>query len=446
MKYPGAILMGAKLRLLPPSIPYHFFLAAVAFHLAMWGLLALAAWDLDGDLAVFRGGPGPALAAVHAATLGVLAMTAMGAAFQILPVATGQAHRALWPCRATFWLFVPGAAVLVAGMALGSVPAMVLGAVPATLGLLLFAAIFADLLRRGEGLRAFALHAWTALASLLALSALGLALVGDFQWGILAGLGIGHGGVALAHLVLALYGFMGMLAVGFAHILVPMFALANLAPGLWVRVAYGALVGGLVLAAAASLAPAGPAATAGLVAAAVLGLAGAGGHVYLMWSALRTGMRKRLGLSFVLVKVAWLLLLASFPLGALAALDRLGPAGPVLFGYVILFGWLLTFLMGILQRIIPFLAAMNASSTGAPPPRLSQLAEQQPLVIHAVCHFAGLAGIGAGIVLGQGHLVWLGASLGGIGALAFGWFALDVYRRMGRGGGKPTTARTEPAT
>jgi len=406
MEFPGAILMGAKLRLLPPSIPYRFFGAAVVFHILMWGLLGLSAEDLS----TFSGGPGLTLAAVHAATLGVLAMTAMGASFQILPVASGQAHRALWPCRLAFWLFVPGTAVLVGGMALSHAMAMIAGAVLATAGLLLFAGVFIDLLWRTSGLRAFALHAWSALASLMALIALGLLLVADFETGLLAGTAIGHGGAALAHVVLALYGFMGLLAIGFSHILIPMFSLANLPSGLRARIAFATLIAALVVAVAAALAPAGPPATVGLVAAAGLGLLGAGLHVHLMWSALKTGMRKRLGLSFVLVKTGWVMLLLGFPVAALAALDLLGDSGPALFGFFVLFGWLLTFLMGILQRVIPFLAAMNASKSAGPPPRLSELAEQLPLKIHTGCHFAALAAIAVGIVLDQGQVIVLGAS------------------------------------
>jgi len=350
MEFPGAILMGAKLRLLPPSIPYRFFGAAVVFHILMWGLLGLSAEDLS----TFSGGPGLTLAAVHAATLGVLAMTAMGASFQILPVASGQAHRALWPCRLAFWLFVPGTAVLVGGMALSHAMAMI------------------------------------------------------------AGTAIGHGGAALAHVVLALYGFMGLLAIGFSHILIPMFSLANLPSGLRARIAFATLIAALVVAVAAALAPAGPPATVGLVAAAGLGLLGAGLHVHLMWSALKTGMRKRLGLSFVLVKTGWVMLLLGFPVAALAALDLLGDSGPALFGFFVLFGWLLTFLMGILQRVIPFLAAMNASKSAGPPPRLSELAEQLPLKIHTGCHFAALAAIAVGIVLDQGQVIVLGTSAGSI--------------------------------
>ena len=83
---PGAFLGGAKSRLLPPSIPFRFFGAAVAFHLLAWlALLAGAA-----RLPAFAGGPGPVLAALHLVTLGVLVMSAISASLQLLPVATRQ--------------------------------------------------------------------------------------------------------------------------------------------------------------------------------------------------------------------------------------------------------------------------------------------------------------------------------------------------------------------
>ena len=53
--------------------------------------------------------------------------------------------------------------------------------------------------------------------------------------------------------------------------------------------------------------------------------------------------------------------------------------------------------MGVLQRIIPFLAAMNANKEGHTPPRLSELAQETPLKIHAICHFTALALVSLGI-------------------------------------------------
>jgi len=83
----GAFLAGARNRLLPVSIPFRFFGAAVVFHVCAW--LALGA-GADAA-ATFMGGLGWPLAALHLITLGVLVSTAIGASLQLLPVATRQA-------------------------------------------------------------------------------------------------------------------------------------------------------------------------------------------------------------------------------------------------------------------------------------------------------------------------------------------------------------------
>ena len=77
---------GAKDRLLPASVPFRFFVSATVFQVLFWAMLFYAADEVPG----FADGLGPVLAAVHLTTLGVLAMTAMGATYQLLPVATRQ--------------------------------------------------------------------------------------------------------------------------------------------------------------------------------------------------------------------------------------------------------------------------------------------------------------------------------------------------------------------
>ncbi|MDP6109257.1 MAG: hypothetical protein QGF71_04175, partial [Rhodospirillales bacterium] len=61
---PGTILMGAQLRLLPPSLPFRFFLAAAVFHFFFWVTIGFSYEDVAG----FTGGPGPILSAIHVLT------------------------------------------------------------------------------------------------------------------------------------------------------------------------------------------------------------------------------------------------------------------------------------------------------------------------------------------------------------------------------------------
>lgn len=410
--------MGAQSRLLAPSVPFRFFIAAAVFHVVAWALLAVGA-DQVPD---FAGGPGPVLASVHALTLGVLAMTAMGASFQMLPVATGQSLIAVWPVRAASWLYVPGVAALVHGMFTGEHLTMAGGAVLAILALVVFAILVGDVLRRTRGMTVLVLHGWLSLAALLGLMVLGLASIADLEHGFIPQ----RENLNVAHMILAIYGFMGMLALGYSYILVPMFALSQ-APAAAEGVVQLALS---LIALAVATGGAAIGSGAALVGAAGLGLAVSILHLRTMLGVLGQGMRKNLGLSFVFVKVAWGLLPAGLLAGGLTAAGLLGERGAVLFGFLALFGWLLTFLLGMLQRILPFLAAMNAAKAGQTPPRLSQLTQEIPLKFHAACHFTALALVSLGIVLGLGPVVLLGAFSGLAGSLAFLWFAVDVARRM----------------
>lgn len=431
MKFPGMILMGAQSRLLPPSVPFRFFAAAVAFQGVAWGLIAL---DAD-QVPHFLGGPGFILAGIHALTLGVLVMTAIGASFQILPVVTGQSMAALWPCRLTFWLYAPGTALLVFGFIDADPALLAIGGTLVTAGLAVFAVLMADVLRRTRGMRTLVLHGWAALFALAVLASLGLMLAFNLEGGFLAD----PMGLGIVHMVVAIYGFMGMLAFGYSQFMVPMFALGPSPDDRVVTVTFALAAGAIGLTVAAALAGM----PLGLVAAAAIGLAAVVLHVRAMGAVLAQGMRKRLGLSFVLVRASWALLAASLLLGAAAAMGGLPDGVVPLFGFAALFGWLLTFLMGILQRIVPFLAAMNAAKAGQTPPTLSDVSVETPLKIHAVGHFGALALVAAGIVADSGLAVTAGALAGLVGASAFLWFVADTLRRMRDYAGKAAVTAKE---
>jgi len=104
-----------------------------------------------------------------------------------------------------------------------------------------------------------------------------------------------------------------------------------------------------------------------------------------------------------------------------------------LFGFVLVFGWLLSFLTGVLQRIMPFLASMHSTGRSTARPILpSALTDDRAARVHLVGHGMGLALVAAGIVTGQPGLVRLGAAFGLAGALALIWFALGVRRRFAK--------------
>ncbi len=421
MSLAASFLGGAKGRLLPASVPFRFFGAATCFHILLWIAAFIGADELTG----LRGGLGPALAAVHLLTLGILTTTAIGAAAQLLPVATRRALAAIWPIKLVFWLSVPGMMLLIGGMALHNVPAMVGGSVTAGLGLLLFAALLADNLRRASSLPAVAAFGWAALASLVALVTLGVALSIDYARAFLPD----HAAIALAHMILGGFGFMGLLAIGFSHVLVPMFAL-SMTPDK--RISFASFVAA-VLALLAGVAGALLSNRPLLTAAILLGLGATALHFLLMRRVLRSGMRKRLGLSFMLVRAAWVFLPLTLLVGLAALYGYAGANGATLFGFCLLAGWLLTFLLGILQRIMPFLASMHAvKAQGGLPPLLSELGSERPLKLHAAAHAAALTLIAAAIALDQPLLARAGAVAGFVGALFFASFAGGVIWRVAK--------------
>jgi hypothetical protein len=168
-----------------------------------------------------------------------------------------------------------------------------------------------------------------------------------------------------------------------------------------------------------------------VAAATLVGLLAAAMHLWLMYRVLKTGMRKRLGLSFVLVRVAWIILPATLVVGLAALYGFAGSNGVTLFGFMLLFGWLLTFLLAILQRIMPFLASMFVT----PPARggtaiVAELSGAPALKLHAICHALALFIFAIAIVLDNAAIGRSGGAVGLMGALAFAWFTADVIRRM----------------
>ena len=417
MTLAGTFLGGAKNRLLPPSVPFRFFAAAAVFHVLLWFVLLLAA----GNATSFAGGFGPALAAVHLLTLGVLTTTAIGAATQILPVATRRAPAAVWLVKVVFWLTVPGIMALIAGMYAAQKHALLGGAAATAAGLALFAWLLAHNLWRTGSLPVVAAHGWAALASLVGLVVLGVALAFNYQLEILHN----NTTVALAHMLLGGFGFMGMLVLGFSHILVPMFALASGPAKRPSFATFAAAVTALALGTFGALASS----RIMLVSATLIGLAAAGGYLWLMYRVLATGMRKHFGLSFMLVRMAWIMLPVTLLVGLAALYDSAGKNGATLFGFLLLFGWLLTFLLGILQRILPFLASMFVPPPARGGPSLVSYGSA-PLKIHAVCHALAVAGLAFAIITNNGVVARASSAVGLIGAIAFAWFTGYIIRRI----------------
>jgi hypothetical protein len=411
----AAFLGEARGRLLPASIPMRYFGAAVAFHLLAWVALMADGTAVPG----FAGGLGLPLAALHLLTLGVLVMTAIGASLQLLPVATRQPVASARAAAALWWLYTPGVGAAAAGMALAQPRLLVPAATAIALALAGYALLLARNLRGVRGMVVVVVHGWAALVSLGVVLASALSLA----WAYL-GHGVLDRGMATGlHIAFAAYGFMGLLVLGFSYVLVPMFALADSAPQRHALASAAAAVVALALAAAAACG-----ATVLWLPAIVVGMAALAGHVWLMHGCMRSGLRKRLGLSFVLVRLGWGALAASLAAALALKLDAGFARLPTLFG-VLLIGGLLSLLLGMLSRIVPFLAATHAGA-GRRAPLPSALTSQRALDVHFGCHLAALALLVAAVVADSAVLARLAGAVGAVGAVAFAAFFARACLRM----------------
>jgi len=413
------LIRGASGRLLPPSVPLRFLAMAVLSHVAFWAVL----FATGAQLAGFRGGFAPLLAAVHLLTIGVLLCTVIGAAVQILPVVTRQPLAAVWPIRFAFWLLLPGLVLLVIGFHAVRPGLASVGGGMASAGICLFAAVLAHNLRRAKDPPIVVAYGWAALATLLITVLLGVALTIEVRWGGVAD----RGALALAHLILGGFGGVGLFALGFSHVLVPMFTLAAVPDRRLAWVGFATAILALALGAAGALGR-----SPALLSAAIgFGLVTSGIHLRLMHQALRVGMLRRLGLSFMLVRTAWVLLPATL-VTALASLIFENPAvGPQQFGILLFAGWLLTFLLGILQRILPMLVSMHAGpGSGSGSVFAVVGVRRASLRLHAACHALALGSVIAGTAANLAPLVQAGSAIGLVGALAYAVFSFDVVRRL----------------
>lgn len=204
----------------PLRLPGEHFAAALGFLLAG----AAGVWWVAPALAAGAYPTAGVVAMTHLFTLGWLTTSILGALYQFLPVALGQAIAAEWLAHTTFGLHVTGVALLVTGLAVHHALATGVGVALVGAGLLAFIGNLAVTLRRAPR-RGITWWALAAAALFLALTlAVGIALALHRFAGVLGD----HHDIALrVHLHLGLYGWVLLVIVGVSHRLLPMFLLSH---------------------------------------------------------------------------------------------------------------------------------------------------------------------------------------------------------------------------
>lgn len=411
-----------------PALICALFGVGLIWHIAAWGLLGVA-----GEDALFAVlGPGPALAALHAMTGGTLLPIAIGACFQMLPVLCQRQPPAASGGWVVFALVVAGQGAQVFGLHRFSTVPLAVGAALTAFGLVLFILLLVPILRWGD----FRHYPETRLGTVLAILCLAFALVlgGSLGIGYLVPLLQRPDLAGLAHGLLATYGFMGFLVIGFSPFVLPMVFLAkptNVNLGkpviLLATVCLAVALAGVVMESRLLL-----------VGGCFLTLLVAALHVVHMEGILKARMRRKGAETAFLCRLSWGCLLGSMVVAIAGLLGVLGDDW--LSAYVILtfHGWLLSLLIAVIARILPFLAAMYTVHYCQQPALVTALAPKGMPHIQLAFHFGALALAIAACALKDGQLLILAGLAGMVSAmmlLAYGvtilWRVLLHRRKVG---------------
>lgn len=406
----------------PFAAPLRFFLTAPLFSLAT-GLLLLF---VGPGLLESRWTPG-LLAATHLVTVGFMLMVMLGALIQILPVVAGANLDN--PLAVARWLhagLAAGALLLAAGFLLGQ--AALLGAAALVLGL----AVAAFLVAGARALAGVPSTSPTIRGLKLALAG----LAGAAGLGVWLALAIANGwAVALPaladlHAGWALGAWAGVLLAALAYVVVPMFQLTPgypAQPSWWFPgILLGLMVGwalGVVLDAAAAI----------RLVRALSAVAGIGFALL----TLRLQARRRRARSDVTYRY-WQIGLASaiFALAMVLTATAWPPLAEltgwsIFAGILLLVGGFMSFIIGMLYKIVPFLAWMhlrNRGSARSPVPNMNRLLPEADAQRQMQAHAVALALLLAAVIAPE----WLTRAAGAALAVASGWLLVNLLGAVRR--------------
>lgn len=347
---------GLTLEQAPPmSVPFRFFLSAPAF------LLLAALILLWRGPEAFESPASPAaLAVTHLLTLGFMSMVMMGAFMQMLPVLAGSPIPMARTTGAVTHLGLTlGALSFAAGFLFGQ-PWLLQGATVAFgVGLAVFLAAVTTSLARVRVQNSTVRGMWLAALSLLVTAVFGVALALSFGWGA----ALPNGSVRQLHPAWGLIGWTGLLVVGVAYQVVPMFQITPAYPRSMTR-----YLGAVVLALLGVWSVAlwlGDGAWGALAIACALALCGA--YVLFAVTTIVLQRRRKRRLPDVVLdfwRVGMGSLIGACVLWALrvAAPWDMPDGVDVLLGLLVLVGFAGSVINGMLYKIAPFLAWFHLQS------------------------------------------------------------------------------------
>jgi hypothetical protein len=404
----------------PFAAPLRFFLTAPLFVL-MTGVLLMA---VGPDMFASRWSPG-LLAATHLITVGFMLQVMLGALIQILPVVAGANLR--HPLAVARWLhggLSTGALLLAAGFLFGQ-PALLGGA-----ALILGASIAGFLAVSGQALYGVPSTSPTIRGLKFAL----FGLTGAVALGIVLALALARGwalplpALTDLHAAWALGGWGGILLAAMAYVVVPMF---QLTPGYPARPSWWLPRVMLVLVLAWTLAvllewP--------LAIRLVQGLTALAGIAFAVLT-LRLQRQRRRARADATYRY-WQLGLYSAIFGLFLPLTATAwpplaewPGFSLAVGILLLVGGFISFIVGMLYKIVPFLAWLHLQNAcGGQAPNMNRLLPELAMQRQMKAHAVAVALLLAAVVWPEWLLRPAGAAL----ALAGGWLFYNLWGAVGR--------------
>lgn len=344
MSYPGLALEQAP----PVNAPFRFFMTAPLF-----GLVAVALLLWSGpDLLLSRWTPGM-LALTHLFTLGVLAMVMFGAMLQMLPVVAGApVARPVIVATVVHTLLVAGTAAMALGFTLPAPSLLQAAALLLAGAVAVLVAAAAHSLARAPRRHAAVRGMTLAIAALAVAAGLGLWLLAGHGW---SGVTLQRGVVTDLHAGWALLGWIGILVSGVAFQVVPMFQMTPEYPEWLTRHLNRLVFAALVL---WTLTLVWPAAAKGWILAAAVLVIGFGVFALVTLDLQRRRKRRLPDATLDFWRLGMVCLLATLLLWVVGHATpgwASDPRAGLVLGTVLLIGFALSVVNGMVYKIVPFL-------------------------------------------------------------------------------------------
>jgi hypothetical protein len=390
----GMSTAGLRLEQAPPlSIPISFFVTAPFALIIAGGLLAL-----NGAALITTRFAGTTAALVHLTTLGFFAMVMLGALYQMIPVVAGAPVPAVRSAHGVHVALVAGLGSLVIGLWTSSRLALMLAAGLLGAGFLVFLFLTGVALARAPAKSATVHGMRVAVSGLVVLAALGITMA------VLRGSGTpapGYAGWMSAHIAIGFLVWIGGLISSVSFQVVPMFYLTPSFPRWAERAIVASVALTLLLVTGTVAVGADPLWIAVGAVPAWLGVLVL--HPIIALRAIAKRRRPRTDPSLWFWRAGLLAGLIAAPAGAVAvSADDFRV--PLLFGWLLLFGWGGLVIHGMLTRIVPFLVWFHRFSTRIGKQRVPSMRELLPdryarvgLGVHLSTLGLGAVGIATGI-------------------------------------------------